>query len=114
MWLFSFSVFPAYAGFAICLYIFYILSPITMKFSSAIVVNLSVLTGNIYSLFWALFLFDYEVSACAVNAYVKKFYTVPTASVVWTQFKNKKGHLLLDVHMHVCNNRHELLSQETT
>jgi len=33
-----------------------------MKFTSAIVVNLSVLTGNIYNLLWGLFLFDYKVN----------------------------------------------------
>ena len=58
-----------YAGFAICLYFFYILSPITMKFSSAIVVNLSVLTGNIYNLLWGLFLFDYQVSEKHIENY---------------------------------------------
>jgi len=38
------------------------MSPITMKYSSATLVNLSILTGNVYNLCWGLFLFDYKVS----------------------------------------------------
>ena len=51
-----------YVGFAHCLYCFYIMSPITMKYSSATLVNLSILTGNVYNLCWGLFLFNYKVS----------------------------------------------------
>jgi len=51
-----------YLGFALCLYCFYIMSPITMKYSSATLVNLSILTGNVYNLCWGLFLFNYKVS----------------------------------------------------
>lgn len=51
-----------YVGFALCLYCFYIMSPITMKYSSATLVNLSILTGNVYNLCWGLFLFNYKVS----------------------------------------------------
>lgn len=49
-------------GFAICLFLLYNLMPIAMQFSSATVVNLSLLTADFYSLLCGIFLFHYKVS----------------------------------------------------
>ncbi|KAM7430957.1 hypothetical protein ABFA07_018400 [Porites harrisoni] len=50
-------------GFAICLFLLYNLMPIAMQFSSATVVNLSLLTADFYSLLCGIFLFHYKFSA---------------------------------------------------
>ena len=51
--------------------------PIAMQFSSATVVNLSLLTADFYSLLCGIFLFHYKVSffACKFSLLVR-FYTV--------------------------------------
>lgn len=76
--LFSLS-FPALyiVGFAICLFLLYNLMPIAMQFSSATVVNLSLLTADFYSLLCGIFLFRYKVSffACKFSLLLR-FYTV--------------------------------------
>lgn len=55
-------------GFAICLFLLYNLMPIAMQFSSATVVNLSLLTADFYSLLCGIFLFHYKVSFLHVNS----------------------------------------------
>lgn len=49
------------AGFGICLFLLYNLMPFVMQFSSATVVNLSLLTADFYSLLCGLLLFHYKV-----------------------------------------------------
>ena len=44
------------------MFTFYAVMPHVMKFSSAVVVNLSLLTADIYSLFFGLYLFHLMVS----------------------------------------------------
>lgn len=50
------------AGYALCMYGFYSMMPVVVKMSSATAVNLSLLTGDLFSLFCGLFLFHYSVS----------------------------------------------------
>ena len=57
---FFFSAFYI-VGFGICLFLLYNLMPIAMQFSSATVVNLSLLTADFYSLLCGLLLFHYKV-----------------------------------------------------
>ncbi len=49
-------------GFGVCMFTFYSVMPHVMKFSSAVVVNLSLLTADIYTLFFGLYLFHFVVS----------------------------------------------------
>ena len=49
-------------AFAICQYFYYTLMPLVMKLSSATVVNLSLLTSDLYTLTVGLVLFRYKVS----------------------------------------------------
>ena len=61
---FNLSFFSALyvVGFGICLFLLYNLMPTAMQFSSATVVNLSLLTADFYSLLCGIFLFHYKVS----------------------------------------------------
>lgn len=52
-----------FIGFGLCLFLLYNLVPVAIKFSSATVVNLSLLTADFYSLLCGLFLFHYKFSA---------------------------------------------------
>lgn len=51
-----------FCGFALCLYTLYSCMPIVIKLSSATSVNLSLLTADLFSLFFGLFLFHYMFS----------------------------------------------------
>ncbi|XP_074657554.1 solute carrier family 35 member F2-like [Tubulanus polymorphus] len=50
-------------GFGVCLFLYYTLVPIVMKFSSAATVNLSILSADFYALLFGLFLFKYQFHA---------------------------------------------------
>jgi solute carrier family 35 protein F1/2 len=49
-------------GFAVSQFLFYSIVPHLLRLSSAVVFNLSLLTADIYTLFFGLFLFHYKVS----------------------------------------------------
>ncbi|XP_031574432.1 solute carrier family 35 member F1-like [Actinia tenebrosa] len=51
-----------FLGFAVCLFLLYTLMPIALKISSAMVVNLSLLTADFYTLLLGLLLFKYKFS----------------------------------------------------
>ena len=51
-----------FAGFAVSQFLFYTITPQVMRFSSALVVNLSLLTADFYTLFFGIFMFHYKVS----------------------------------------------------
>lgn len=59
-----------FIGFGLCLFLLYNLVPVTMKASSATVVNLSLLTADFYSLLCGLFLFHYKFSALYLGSLV--------------------------------------------
>ncbi len=44
------------------MFVFYSVMPHVMRFSSAVVVNLSLLSADIYTLFFGLYLFHFMVS----------------------------------------------------
>lgn len=48
-------------GFGTFQFLFYSLVPVLMKLTSAVVFNLSLLTADIYTLLFGLFLFHYRV-----------------------------------------------------
>ena len=47
--------------FGVCMFLFYSVMTVVMTLSSAVVVNLSLLTADVYTLFLGLFLFYYKV-----------------------------------------------------
>ncbi|XP_055003762.1 solute carrier family 35 member F2-like, partial [Boleophthalmus pectinirostris] len=51
-----------FCGFALCLYTLYSCMPIVIKLSSATSVNLSLMTADLFSLFFGIFLFHYTFS----------------------------------------------------
>lgn len=65
----SFSVLY-FIGFGLCLFLLYNLVPVAIKFSSATVVNLSLLTADFYSLLCGLFLFHYKVSHLSLSIHL--------------------------------------------
>ncbi|XP_068698574.1 solute carrier family 35 member F1-like [Montipora foliosa] len=56
-------------GFGVCLFILYNLMPIAMQFSSATLVNLSLMTADFYSLLCGLLLFHYKFSALYLGSF---------------------------------------------
>lgn len=52
------------AVFVVSLALFYMTMPLVMKVSSAVVVNLSLLTADIFTLVFGVFLFKFKVSGC--------------------------------------------------
>ncbi len=50
-----------FGGFGFSLFLFYSVMPHVMKHSSAVVVNLSLLTADVYTLFIGLFVFHCKV-----------------------------------------------------
>ncbi|XP_065908175.1 solute carrier family 35 member F2-like [Dysidea avara] len=76
-----------YVGFALCLYCFYVMSPITMKYSSATLVNLSILTGNVYNLCWGLFLFNYKFTII----YFLSFFMILIGVIMFTILTPKQA-----------------------
>lgn len=51
-----------FAAFGLCQYLYYTIMPFVMRLSSATVVNLSLLTSDLYTLIVGLFLFGYKFS----------------------------------------------------
>uniref|UniRef100_A0A452QJ98 Solute carrier family 35 member F2 n=1 Tax=Ursus americanus TaxID=9643 RepID=A0A452QJ98_URSAM len=51
-----------FAAFALCMFCLYSFMPLVIKVTSATSVNLGILTADLYSLFFGLFLFGYKVS----------------------------------------------------
>jgi len=51
-----------YLAFAICQYFYYTMMPVVMKLSSATVMNLSLLTSDLYTLLIGLLVFGYKVN----------------------------------------------------
>nr|XP_055052570.1 solute carrier family 35 member F2 isoform X1 [Misgurnus anguillicaudatus] len=58
------------AGYSLCMYGFYSMMPVAVELSSATAVNLSLLTGDIFSLFFGIFLFQYNFSGLYVVSLV--------------------------------------------
>ncbi|XP_076137624.1 solute carrier family 35 member F2 [Alosa pseudoharengus] len=58
------------AGFALCMYILYSFMPVVVKMTSATAVNLSLLTADLFSLFFGLFLFHYSFSVLYIVSLV--------------------------------------------
>lgn len=59
-----------FAAYALCLFLLYSLMPLVIMLTSATTVNLSLLTSDIFSFFFGVFLFHYTVSAalCCTEA----------------------------------------------
>ncbi|NWZ63139.1 S35F2 protein, partial [Acrocephalus arundinaceus] len=56
--------------FALCMFALYSFMPVVMKVSSATSVNLGILTSDLYSLFFGLFLFFYNFSGLYIVSFV--------------------------------------------
>ncbi|XP_053241726.1 solute carrier family 35 member F2 isoform X2 [Podarcis raffonei] len=52
-----------FLAFALCMFGLYSFMPVVIKVTSATSVNLGILTADLYSLFFGLFLFDYKMDA---------------------------------------------------
>ncbi|XP_078513167.1 solute carrier family 35 member F2 isoform X1 [Lissotriton helveticus] len=59
-----------FIGFALCMFGLYSLMPVVIKVTSATSVNLGILTADLYSLFFGLFLFGYAFSGLYILAFV--------------------------------------------
>ncbi|XP_056329810.1 solute carrier family 35 member F2 isoform X2 [Danio aesculapii] len=85
------------AGYALCMYGFYSFMPVVIKRSSATAVNLSLLTGDLFSLFFGLFLFHYNFSGLYIVSLVGiligfiMFNTVPTLSRLSDPSSDEEG-----------------------
>ncbi|XP_043076887.1 solute carrier family 35 member F2 [Puntigrus tetrazona] len=95
------------AGYALCMYGFYSFMPVVIKMSSATAVNLSLLTGDIFSLFFGLFLFQYTFSGLYIVSLVViligfiMFNTVPTLNRALAPASDEEGY---DSHAAVFDN----------
>ncbi|NXK59951.1 S35F2 protein, partial [Sylvietta virens] len=59
-----------FVAFALCMFALYSFMPVVMKITSATSVNLGILTSDLYSLFFGLFLFMYSFSGLYIVAFV--------------------------------------------
>ncbi|XP_072899749.1 solute carrier family 35 member F2-like isoform X1 [Hemitrygon akajei] len=59
-----------FSSFAACMFGWYSFLPIVMKLSNATSVNLAILTADLYSLFFGIFLFHYKFSVLYILAFV--------------------------------------------
>ncbi|KAM7066684.1 solute carrier family 35 member F2 [Acridotheres tristis] len=59
-----------FTGFALCMFGLYSFMPVVIKITSATSVNLGILTSDLYSLFFGLFLFKYKFSGLYILAFV--------------------------------------------
>ncbi|XP_078618113.1 solute carrier family 35 member F2-like [Branchiostoma floridae x Branchiostoma japonicum] len=66
----SWQVGLLFVGFAVCLFALYTIFPTVIKLSSAVVVNLSILTADLYTLFIGLFLFHYTYHGLYFLAFI--------------------------------------------
>ncbi|XP_042627154.1 solute carrier family 35 member F2 [Cyprinus carpio] len=84
-------------GYALCMYGFYSFMPVVIKMSSATAVNLSLLTGDLFSLFCGLFLFQYAFSGLYIVSLVVilvgfiMFNTVPTLNPALAPASDEEG-----------------------
>ena len=58
----NYQVVLLFLAFAVCLFCLYSFFPVVIKWSSALVVNLSILTADFYSLVVGIFVFKFAVS----------------------------------------------------
>ncbi|XP_077783173.1 solute carrier family 35 member F2 isoform X3 [Podarcis muralis] len=58
-----------FLAFALCMFGLYSFMPVVIKVTSATSVNLGILTADLYSLFFGLFLFDYKFSALYILSF---------------------------------------------
>lgn len=63
------AAFGTAVGFALCMYALYALMPVAMTTGSAVLVNLSLLTADLYALFVGVFLFGYAFHPLYFVAY---------------------------------------------
>ncbi|NWZ44138.1 S35F2 protein, partial [Brachypodius atriceps] len=59
-----------FTAFALCMFALYSFMPVVMKVTSATSVNLGILTSDLYSLFFGLFLFHYRFSGLYIVSFV--------------------------------------------
>ncbi|NXM61727.1 S35F2 protein, partial [Illadopsis cleaveri] len=59
-----------FTAFALCMFALYSFMPVVMKITSATSVNLGILTSDLYSLFFGLFLFHYKFSGLYILSFV--------------------------------------------
>ncbi|NWV27430.1 S35F2 protein, partial [Origma solitaria] len=59
-----------FTAFALCMFGLYSFMPVVIKFTSATSVNLGILTSDLYSLFFGLFLFRYKFSSLYIVSFV--------------------------------------------
>lgn len=60
---------PLFVGFGVCQFLFYTLMPFVILLSSAVLVNLSLLSADVYTFLFGLFLFRYKVSNLSYSQY---------------------------------------------
>ncbi|KAK1145197.1 solute carrier family 35 member F2-like [Acipenser oxyrinchus oxyrinchus] len=58
-----------FAAYALCMFALYSFMPVVIKLASATAVNLSMLTADLFSLFFGLFLFHYKFSGLYILAF---------------------------------------------
>ncbi|XP_038047371.1 solute carrier family 35 member F2-like [Patiria miniata] len=66
----TYEVVLLFLAFAICLFCLYSLFPLVIKWSSALVVNLSILTADFYSLIVSIFVFQYAFNGLYVGSFI--------------------------------------------
>ncbi|XP_078400991.1 solute carrier family 35 member F2-like isoform X1 [Cetorhinus maximus] len=59
-----------FTAFAVCMFGWYSFLPVVIKLSNATSVNLAILTADLYSLFFGIFLFHFKFSALYILAFV--------------------------------------------
>ncbi|XP_051521305.1 solute carrier family 35 member F2 isoform X2 [Myxocyprinus asiaticus] len=85
-------------GYALCMYAFYSFMPVVVKMTSATAANLSLLTGDLFSLFCGLFLFQYTFSGLYIVSLVViltgfiMFNAVPTLNLALAPVSDEEGY----------------------
>ncbi|NXD22038.1 S35F2 protein, partial [Spelaeornis formosus] len=75
-----------FTSFALCMFGLYSFMPIVIRVTSATSVNLAILTSDLYSLFFGLFLFSYKFSGLYIVAFVVIMvgFTLYCSTPTWT------------------------------
>ncbi|CAL8304999.1 unnamed protein product [Gadus morhua 'NCC'] len=82
------NIMVLFVGYALCMYALYSVMPTVVRLTSATVVNLSLLTADLFSLFCGLFLFHYTFSGLYILSFVVitlgfiMFNAVPTYNLI--------------------------------
>ncbi|XP_033635676.1 solute carrier family 35 member F2-like [Asterias rubens] len=76
-----------FLAFAICLFCLYSLFPLVIKWSSALTVNLSILTADVYSLIISIFVFKYTFNAL----YLASFSVILVGIVVYSLLPTREA-----------------------